>query len=57
MAKRHDDGDDDNDVVNQLRAERARLRIAYMVLYRQFLDLDDFCTTNHYSESESRQDG
>lgn len=30
-------------IINTLLRERARLRIAYMTLYKQFMDLDDTC--------------
>lgn len=30
--------------IDELRMQRARLRIAYIMLFRQYLELDEFCS-------------
>lgn len=54
MVKRSgsNDGDASQETLHDVKRDRARLRIAYIRLYQQYLDLD----TNHNNDHESTMD-
>jgi hypothetical protein len=57
MDKRHANNDGDAETIHELKRDRARLRIAYIKLYQQFLDLDEHCNNNHkYNHSTLGED-